>query len=134
MLCQLSYTHHHRSLTGEESIATSSTDKEIRGSVGVLQQLTADDLKELGVSLLGHRRKLLTAIEGLRAQTEPSSPATDGEQLASSDATAVISPERRHLTVKRPGFGIAPKHMPLVVGRTARVDIEFDDIVTWEMV
>jgi N,N'-diacetyllegionaminate synthase len=42
--------------------------------------------------------------------------------------------EREHLTVKRPGYGIAPKHLPLVVGRTARVDIDFDDIVTWDMV
>jgi sialic acid synthase SpsE len=41
---------------------------------------------------------------------------------------------REQLTVKRPGFGIAPKHMDLVVGRTARVDIEEDDIVTWDMV
>jgi class 3 adenylate cyclase/tetratricopeptide (TPR) repeat protein len=82
---------------GLPQYAKAFADNEI--DVGVLQQLTADDLKELGVSLLGHRRKLLTAIEGLRAQTEPSSPATGGEQLASSDATAVISPERRHLTV-----------------------------------
>jgi sialic acid synthase SpsE len=36
--------------------------------------------------------------------------------------------------VKRPGYGIAPKHLPLVIGRTARVDIDFDDIVTWDMV
>jgi sialic acid synthase SpsE len=42
--------------------------------------------------------------------------------------------ERDHLTVKRPGFGIAPKLIDVVVGRTARVDIEFDDIVTWDMV
>jgi hypothetical protein len=39
----------------------------------VLPQLTAEDLKELGVGLLGHRRKLLTAIEGLRLQAEPGS-------------------------------------------------------------
>jgi sialic acid synthase SpsE len=38
------------------------------------------------------------------------------------------------LTVKRPGYGIAPKHLDLVVGRTARVDIPFDEVVTWEMV
>jgi sialic acid synthase SpsE len=38
------------------------------------------------------------------------------------------------LTVKRPGYGIAPKHLELVVGREAKVDIEFDDVVTWEMV
>jgi sialic acid synthase SpsE len=41
---------------------------------------------------------------------------------------------REQLTVKRPGFGIAPKHMDIVVGRTARVDIAEDDIVTWNMV
>lgn len=41
---------------------------------------------------------------------------------------------REHLTVKRPGFGIAPKFLDIVVGRTAAVDIEADDIVTWDMV
>jgi sialic acid synthase SpsE len=38
------------------------------------------------------------------------------------------------LTVKRPGYGIAPKHRDLVVGRKARMDIPFDEVVTWEMV
>jgi sialic acid synthase SpsE len=41
---------------------------------------------------------------------------------------------REDLTVKRPGFGIAPKHIDLVVGRSARVPIEDDDIITWDMV
>lgn len=41
---------------------------------------------------------------------------------------------REMLTVKRPGFGIAPKHLDVVVGRPARVDIENDDIITWDMV
>jgi sialic acid synthase SpsE len=47
-------------------------------------------------------------------------------------AGTVISPDM--LTVKRPGYGIAPKHLDVVVGRTARVDIPFDEVVTWEMV
>lgn len=38
------------------------------------------------------------------------------------------------LTVKRPGHGIAPKFRAQVVGRTARVHIEADDVITWEMV
>lgn len=38
------------------------------------------------------------------------------------------------ITVKRPGFGIAPKHLDLVVGRALKVDVEADDILTWEMV
>lgn len=45
---------------------------------------------------------------------------------------AVIAPEM--LTVKRPGYGIAPKHLALVAGRVARVDIPFDEVLTWEMV
>jgi hypothetical protein len=31
----------------------------------VLRNLTAEDLKDLGVSIVGHRRKLLDAIAGL---------------------------------------------------------------------
>lgn len=41
---------------------------------------------------------------------------------------------RDMLTVKRPGWGIRPKHIELVVGREARVDIEDDEVLTWEMV
>ena len=38
-------------------------ENEIDGDV--LPDLTADDLKELGVTVVGHRRKLLTAIASL---------------------------------------------------------------------
>lgn len=41
---------------------------------------------------------------------------------------------RDMLTVKRPGFGIKPKFIEALVGRCARVDIEADEVVTWEMV
>jgi N,N'-diacetyllegionaminate synthase len=41
---------------------------------------------------------------------------------------------RDMLTTKRPGYGIKPKHLDLLVGRPARVDIEADDVITWEMV
>jgi sialic acid synthase SpsE len=41
---------------------------------------------------------------------------------------------RAMLTYKRPGTGISPKHLDLVVGRVARVDIPEDTTITWEMV
>ena len=41
---------------------------------------------------------------------------------------------RDMLTVKRPGYGIKPKFIDAIVGRTAAVDIDEDDIITWEMV
>ena len=37
------------------------------------------------------------------------------------------------LAAKRPGFGIAPRDREKVVGRTLRVAVEHDDILTWEM-
>src|SRR5215471_434870 len=55
----------------------------------ILPELTAEDLKELGVSLVGHRRKLLAAIAALRTELTPA-PET---QQATSTA------ERRQLTV-----------------------------------
>jgi len=55
----------------------------------VLPELTADDLKELGVSLVGHRRKLLGAIASLRRGVD------DAPEPVAGDATA----ERRQLTV-----------------------------------
>src|SRR5688572_3256699 len=41
---------------------------------------------------------------------------------------------RAMLTYKRPGTGINAKHLDLVVGRVARVDIPADTTMTWEMV
>jgi len=38
----------------------------------LLPQLTADDLKDIGVIPVGHRRKLLDAIAALRARALPS--------------------------------------------------------------
>jgi len=40
---------------------------------------------------------------------------------------------RDMLTVKRPGFGIKPKFIETLVGRVARIDIDEDEILTWEM-
>ncbi|MFZ2079112.1 MAG: adenylate/guanylate cyclase domain-containing protein, partial [Xanthobacteraceae bacterium] len=65
----------------------------------VLPNLTAEDLKDLGVSVVGHRRKLLDAIAALR---------TDAGGRASADAATIssaptVSPEdraeRRQVTV-----------------------------------
>ena len=67
--------------------------------VETLRKLTADDLKELGVSLVGHRRKLLSAISMLNDRYA----ATDGQAQAETpdqdDVNNVDSAERRQLTV-----------------------------------
>src|SRR5262245_21166898 len=60
----------------------------------VLPRLTAQDLKDLGVTLVGHRRRLLDAIAALSIEV----PAAVVE-LTSSDAPTSAGAERRQVTV-----------------------------------
>src|SRR5262249_40335501 len=63
----------------------------------VLPTLTADDLKDLGVGIVGHRRKLLNAIAALRADAHTKVPLPD--TLLTIDRSPKDAAERRHLTV-----------------------------------
>jgi len=38
------------------------------------------------------------------------------------------------LCVKRPGYGVRPKHLPVLFGRKARLHIDADQWITWDMV
>jgi class 3 adenylate cyclase/tetratricopeptide (TPR) repeat protein len=68
-------------------------------TAALLPNLTADDLKDLGVTLVGHRRQILDAIAELRIKNapahDPNLPASPAENLGSPETTA----ERRPLTV-----------------------------------
>ena len=64
----------------------------------VLPSLTAEDLKELGVTALGHRRILLDAIAALRADIGGKAPTTDAAPSTSS-AHPEDRAERRQVTV-----------------------------------
>src|SRR5215471_16260173 len=59
----------------------------------VLPGLTAEDLKDLGVKLVGHRRRLLDAIAALATPAPVVAAAGTGDAVPRSDA------ERRQLTV-----------------------------------
>jgi SAM (Sterile alpha motif) domain-containing protein/adenylate/guanylate cyclase family protein len=73
---------------GLEQYASAFHDNAINAEV--LRELTADDLKDLGVNLVGHRRKLLAAIAALRSGGGPQCPAAD---------KVVSAAERRQITV-----------------------------------
>jgi class 3 adenylate cyclase/tetratricopeptide (TPR) repeat protein len=67
--------------------------KENAIDASVLPTLTAEDLKDLGVGLVGHRRKLLDAISALRARVDAR------EAVPVSDRLSEGSAERRQVTV-----------------------------------
>jgi class 3 adenylate cyclase len=66
----------------------------------VLADLTADDLMGLGVTSIGHRRKLLAAIAALRAGSiSATTPATSAPTAISEKTSLAPEAERRQLTV-----------------------------------
>src|SRR5256885_812250 len=81
---------------GLEQYASAFHDNAI--DVEVLPDLTADDLKDLGISLVGHRRKLLAAIARLRDEP-PISPAPTASPESVQTRQGTGSAERRQLTV-----------------------------------
>src|SRR5215472_417698 len=70
-----------------EQYAPAFRDNDIDGAV--LRSLTAGDLREIGITSVGHRRRLLDAIKALPADTEAVSASPRSETAA----------ERRQLTV-----------------------------------
>ena len=76
---------------GLERYAPAFRDNDVDDEV--LPELTSDDLISIGVTSVGHRRKLLAAVAALDAEA----PATG--TAASRDAAAPASAERRQLTV-----------------------------------
>jgi class 3 adenylate cyclase/predicted ATPase len=63
----------------------------------VLPSLTAEDLKDLGVGVVGHRRKLLNAIAALRDDARAKALPPDAVPV--TDRIAKDTAERRHVTV-----------------------------------
>ena len=69
----------------------------------ILPMLTADDLKDIGVTVVGHRRKMLEAIAVLNAGDERAIPSATESKIAlepiPQSALSSIQAEQRQLTV-----------------------------------
>jgi class 3 adenylate cyclase len=84
--------HGHRGLAaglGFGRYEAAFRDNEIDETV--LPSLTAEDLKDLGVSIVGHRRKLLDAIAALRTDAGARAPS----DVATTSRAPTVSPENR---------------------------------------
>jgi len=81
---------------GLEQYAPAFHDNAVDGEV--LRELTADDLKDLGVTLVGHRRKLLAAISALGMEP-PTVARPAANAISAPTSPSTIDAERRQLTV-----------------------------------
>jgi N,N'-diacetyllegionaminate synthase len=94
--------------------------------------------RELGAMVAGIREAEAALGDGRKRGPGPEE-AEENHSLARRSlivvgdhpAGTVLSAEM--LTAKRPGFGVAPKDREKVLGRTLRVAVEHDDVLTWEM-
>ena len=69
----------------------------------VLPNLTAEDLKDMGIGIVGHRRMLLDAIAALHIGADAKAPTLSSTPLPTAPVAAASTPEasgeRRHVTV-----------------------------------
>jgi hypothetical protein len=65
----------------------------------VLWKLTADDLKDLGVTIVGHRRKIMTAIAEPSGSAVAPAAAAETKRLPQVVETTQATAERRQPTV-----------------------------------
>ena len=94
---------------------------------------------ELTAMVAGIREAQLALGDGRKAGPSPEEAEemyTLGRRslIITRDLPAGTVLERDMLTTKRPGYGVPPKQLPLVLGRPLKVDAEEDEILTWEMV
>jgi len=87
-----------------------------RENVGRLTTTTGESRKRPVAAETDSRRHARRSLVAARA-------IESGERLARED-----------IAIKRPGTGISPTLLDVVVGRTAAVDIPADEILTWEQV
>lgn len=90
-------------------------------------------------------KKLITSIRNVeKAFGDGIKKITEAEKNVRSVARKSIVANKRikqgdiikleDLTFKRPGSGIEPKMVDMIINKKAKVDISYDEIITWEMI
>jgi sialic acid synthase SpsE len=54
--------------------------------------------------------------------------------IAATDIPKGTKITKNKLIIKRPGYGIKPKYIDIVIGREAKINIKADQWITWDMI
>ena len=79
-------------------------------------------------NMLGERSKTVLPCE------ETSREYARRSLVATKDIPVGTILTEKMLTAKRPGTGISPKYMDIIIGRKVLVDIKEDDLLSWDMI
>lgn len=96
--------------------------------------LEPNELKEMVAAIRTTEKILGSSIKNhTKAEDEMYRIGRRSLVAATNIAKGTIITEKM-IAVKRPGYGIQVKHMDIILGRKAVIDIEEDDILTWDMI
>ncbi len=98
----------------------------------VLASLTGDDLREMGVASLGHRKRLLEAIARLNAPLSPASAAAPEGPVAASAAAPSGAPTSSGVTTSRSALTSPHRHGAAQAAATVQrreITVMFCDLV-----
>ncbi len=110
-------------------------DKNISGSSDHPISADPDDMFKIVESI-----RLAETMLGSELLSRPLEIENPAHRLARRSLVAAVDiPKGSRITEdmlieKRPGTGIYPKYKKIVIGRTARMDIKKDDVITWDAI
>ena len=96
--------------------------------------LEPDELKEMVVAIRDVEKALGDGIKISTKEEEKIKKVARRSVVVKADIPKGTTIAENMLGIKRPGTGIAPKYMDLIVGKKAKENIRKDEIVTWKMV
>ena len=96
--------------------------------------LEPDELEEMVVAIRDVEKALGDGIKRPTKEEEEIKKVVRRSVVAKIDIPKGTTIAEDMLDVKRPGIGIAPKYMAIVVGKKAEENIKKDEIVTWKMI
>lgn len=91
-----------------------------------------EELQQLVKNIRDAEKAMGTGIKGRSKAEQEMYEKGRRSIIAAKDIKKGTKIERDWLILKRPGYGIKPKYLEIVIGRTAKRDIKTDEWITWD--
>jgi sialic acid synthase SpsE len=111
-----------------------TVDKSLPGSPDHYLSVDPRDLKEMVVGIRTIEKAMGRYLKGPVEAESQAYKFARRSIVSKKSIPRGTSITRDMLTFKRPGTGIYPKHVDVVIGRTAKVDIPEDTVLEWSMI
>lgn len=92
-----------------------------------------NEFKEMVKNIRDVEKALGTRLKKITKEEEENYKLARRGLCAAVDIPEGTKISKEMISIKRPGYGIKPKYLDIVVGRISSIDVKKDEILTWEM-